>query len=155
MALRSHGLDDDIAILDLDQHHGNGTDDIIRRLRVSGVGHFTSGEHAYSSRDAERFLAELPDRIRAWTVSGLLLYQAGADAHVDDPLGGWMTTGQLAGRDRIVFETAAAVGLPAAWNLAGGYRKDAAGGIPAVLEIHRNTMQACVEATHPLSSVRS
>jgi acetoin utilization deacetylase AcuC-like enzyme len=74
----------------------------------------------------------------------LLLYQAGADPHIDDPLGGWMSTAQLAQRDRIVFETAAEMGFPVAWNLAGGYQRDASGGIEPVLQIHRNTMQACV-----------
>lgn len=145
MTLRREGAAADVAILDLDQHYGNGTDDIIRRLGVTGVDHFTSGGHGYTARHAEPFLAELPGRIRTWAGCSLLLYQAGADAHVDDPLGGWMTTEQLARRDRLVFETAAAIGLPVAWNLAGGYQKDAAGGIAAVLGIHRNTMRACVD----------
>jgi hypothetical protein len=60
-----------------------------------------------------------------------------------------MTTEQLARRDRIVFETAAQLGLPLAWNLAGGYQRNAGGGIEPVLEIHRNTMKACV-AVRPL-----
>jgi acetoin utilization deacetylase AcuC-like enzyme len=145
MALRAEGLAEDVAILDLDQHYGNGTDDIIRRLRLSGVAHYTSGEHGLSADDAESFLGELPERVRSWAGKSVLMYQAGADAHIDDPLGGWMTTEQLARRDRIVFEAAASVGLPVAWNLAGGYQKDSVGGIPAVLEIHRNTMQACSE----------
>jgi acetoin utilization deacetylase AcuC-like enzyme len=145
MTLRQEGLARNVAILDLDHHYGNGTDDIIRKLGVTGLEHFTSGEHGLSANDAEPFLRDLPGRIRAWAGCSLLLYQAGADAHVDDPLGGWMTTDQLARRDRIVFETAAAIGLPVAWNLAGGYQKDAAGGIAAVLEIHRNTMRACVD----------
>jgi acetoin utilization deacetylase AcuC-like enzyme len=145
MTLRHEGVARNVAILDLDQHHGNGTDDIIRRLGVAGVQHFSSGEHGYTAHHAEPFLAALPGQIQAWAGCSLLLYQAGADAHVDDPLGGWMTTEQLARRDRIVFETAAAIGLPVAWNLAGGYQKDAAGGITPVLEIHRNTMRACVE----------
>jgi hypothetical protein len=55
-----------------------------------------------------------------------------------------MTTDQLAGRDRIVFETAAQIGVPVAWNLAGEYQRDSAGGIEPVLEIHRNTVKACV-----------
>jgi hypothetical protein len=33
--------------------------------------------------------------------------------------------------------------LGGAWNLAGGYQKDAQGGIEPVLAIHRRTMQAC------------
>jgi hypothetical protein len=55
-----------------------------------------------------------------------------------------MTTEQLARRDRIVFETAAQIGLPVAWNLAGGYQRDAGRGIEPVLDIHRNTMKACL-----------
>lgn len=84
----------------------------------------------------------------------MLIYQAGADAHIDDPLGGWMTTAQLKRRDEIVFETAARIGLPVAWDLAGGYQKDATGGIPAVLEIHRNTMRLCTQV-HSLSNVNT
>jgi len=69
----------------------------------------------------------------------VILYQAGADPHINDPLGGWLTTEQLAERDRLVFETAKAMNLPIAWNLAGGYQKD----IRKVLDIHDNTMRAC------------
>jgi IMP dehydrogenase/GMP reductase len=68
----------------------------------------------------------------------LVLYQAGADPHQNDPLGGWMTTAELRERDALVFETARARGLPLVWNLAGGYQRDAQGGIAPVLEIHRN-----------------
>jgi hypothetical protein len=57
-----------------------------------------------------------------------------------------MTNEQLAERDEIVFRTCAEVGLPVAWNLAGGYQVDAGGGIAPVLEIHRQTMKACCEA---------
>lgn len=34
----------------------------------------------------------------------VVLYQAGADAHIDDPLGGFLTTSQLLQRDHLVFE---------------------------------------------------
>jgi hypothetical protein len=40
----------------------------------------------------------------------VVLYQAGADPHQNDPLGGWMTTTQLRERDALVFETARARG---------------------------------------------
>ena len=33
--------------------------------------------------------------------------QAGADPHIDDPLGGWLTTRQLFERDRLVFDVTA------------------------------------------------
>ena len=66
----------------------------------------------------------------------VLIYQAGADCHIDDPLGGRFTSEQLALRDRVVFETAKELGLPVAWNLAGGYQEP----IEKVIAIHRNTM---------------
>ena len=68
-----------------------------------------------------------------------MLYQAGADPHVNDPLGGWLTTEQLRERDARVFEAVARLGVPVVWNLAGGYQRDANDGIGPVLEIHRNT----------------
>lgn len=62
-----------------------------------------------------------------------------ADPHVDDPLGGWLTTAELRDRDRLVFETAQRGGIPIAWNLAGGYQEP----LRKVLDIHDNTMLAC------------
>lgn len=50
----------------------------------------------------------------------VVLYQAGADPHVDDPQGGYLTTEQLAERDFMVFCECRQRGLPIAWNLAGG-----------------------------------
>jgi len=43
-------------------------------------------------------------------------------------------------RDRIVFETADAMRLPIAWNLAGGYSEN-----NAVVEIHRQTAEECIK----------
>lgn len=73
----------------------------------------------------------------------MVLYQAGADPHVNDPLGGWLTTEQLRERDGLVFSGLKALGIPVAWNLAGGYQLDAAGGISPILEIHDNTLREC------------
>ena len=53
----------------------------------------------------------------------LILYQAGADPHIDDPLGGWLTTKQLQQRDKRVFSASAEWKIPVAWNLAGGYQR--------------------------------
>ena len=71
----------------------------------------------------------------------VLLYQAGADPHIDDPLGGFLDDDQLAERDKIVFATANQLGLPIACNLAGGYQEPLA----KVLDIHDRTMAACVQ----------
>ncbi len=130
-----------VGILDCDMHYGNGTDHIIRHLGLQGaVRHYTAGEQ---DRQALPFLAALPGLIRdRFAGCDVLIYQAGADPHRDDPLGGWMTTAQLARRDALVFQTARAMGLPVAWDLAGGYQRDAEGGIRPVLTIHDNTMAA-------------
>lgn len=124
-------------ILDLDQHDPNGVRDIIERLDldiplVHGRG---------SPATAERWLEHLPALITS-TFSGcdLLLVQLGADPHIDDPLGGWLNDDQLRRRDRAVFETCRAMGLPVAWCLAGGYQRDAEGGIRPVLNVHDNTL---------------
>lgn len=145
LVLHQEGLLRRLAILDLDHHWGNGTQDIIDRLKIDWVEHHSSGGLGVGPRDARPYLRELPALVESWADCDLLIYQAGADAHIDDPLGGWMTTEQLRERDEIVFSTAARIGLPVAWDLAGGYQKDADGGIPAVLQIHRNTVQACVQ----------
>jgi acetoin utilization deacetylase AcuC-like enzyme len=65
----------------------------------------------------------------------VLFYQAGADPHIDDPYGGYLTTEALRLRDEIVFSIAAKRGVPVVWNLAGGYQSP----IEKVLEIHDNT----------------
>ena len=143
MVLHGEGLIRRLAILDLDQHWGDGTQDIIDHLGIDWIDHHSSGKHAPGASRAEANMRDLPALVSRFADCDLLIYQAGADAHINDPLGGWMTTKQLERRDRIVFEVATRIGLPVAWNLAGGYQRDEHGGIPAVLEIHRNTMAVC------------
>lgn len=135
-----------VGILDYDMHVGNGTDDIIERTGAAFVAHFTAGEHYDTPGHAARLLAELPERVRAMADCDVVLYQAGADQHVDDPLGGVLTTAELLRRDEIVFGELAARGIPVAWNLAGGYQKAPDGSIPKVLEIHENTARAAIAA---------
>lgn len=128
-----------VGILDLDMHYGDGTDDIIKVLGLEdSVAHFTGGAR---KREAESFLRQLPKIMtQMFADCDVLLYQAGADPHEDDPLGGWMSTEQMRSRDRIVFREAAGMGLPVAWNLAGGYQRN----FRKVLDIHDNTMrEAC------------
>lgn len=73
-------------ILDCDQHYGNGTDDIIGRRRLTKVAHYTVGKRD-THRDPEDFLERIPAILDGMGAE-VLLYQAGADVHVDDPLGG-------------------------------------------------------------------
>ena len=50
-----------------------------------------------------------------------------------------MTNAQLAHRDFLVFDTCRKLGLPVAWNLAGGYQTP----LRRVLDIHDATMRMC------------
>lgn len=131
-----------VGILDFDQHNGNGTSDIIRRLGLDWVEHYSAGAWWDRTDQARAFLDEIPAILRRFANCDLLLYQAGADPHVDDPLGGWLDTAQLRERDRRVFSGCVAMGLPVAWNLAGGYQTD----LRRVLDIHDNTMLECLSA---------
>jgi acetoin utilization deacetylase AcuC-like enzyme len=74
----------------------------------------------------------------------IVLYQAGADPHVSDPYGGWLTTPELRRRDAMVFDALSSHKVPVVWNLAGGYQVEPDGSIPKVLEVHDNTMAECV-----------
>lgn len=143
MALKGAGLVNRVAILDCDAHYGNGTDHIIRRLGIDWIEHHTQGLHFNSFGEArsgqyERWLAHAIEKCRH---CDLVLYQAGADPHVNDPLGGILTTAQMSARDRMVFQKLGH--LPLVWNLAGGYQvvagKTGAAQIEPVLALHRET----------------
>ena len=71
----------------------------------------------------------------------LILYQAGADTHVDDPLGGLLTSAEMRERDHAMFSIARELAVPLSWNLAGGYQVEQDGTIPRVVELHLNTFE--------------
>jgi acetoin utilization deacetylase AcuC-like enzyme len=142
LALRAEASVERVAILDLDCHYGDGTVDIIRRLGIHWIQHHTFGEAPPTADTAGRWLAGLPQRV-ASTIQGceLVLFQAGADPHLDDPLGGILTSEQLAARDRIVFEVCRNERVPVVVNLAGGYQRP----VSRVVELHVRTLQECWE----------
>jgi acetoin utilization deacetylase AcuC-like enzyme len=132
-----------VLILDLDQHYGNGTDEIKRALGVGQqVINCTFGRWYDRPEHAARYLDRLHRVVTQFPKFGLILFQAGADVHIDDPLGGVLDSDQIRERDRIVFEAARSAGVPLAWDLAGGYQA----AISSVVRIHRATMEECVRA---------
>lgn len=138
LVLKAEGKVQRVGILDCDQHYGNGTAEIMAKLNIDWIRHVS---HEYlSQNDSTPFIKLLPKVVRSFADCDLLIYQAGADPHIHDPLGGFLTTAQLAERDRIVFSVAKSIGIPVVWNLAGGYQEP----LSRVLEIHRNTMMACI-----------
>ena len=140
-ALQDEGAARRVGILDFDQHYGDGTDQILRHFGLQGIAHYTAGAEYGSPNQADAFLGAIPSLVRRFADCEVLLYQAGADPHIDDPLGGWLNSAQLAQRDRLVFETCRSIGLPVAWNLAGGYQSP----LRKVLDIHDATLRACAD----------
>jgi acetoin utilization deacetylase AcuC-like enzyme len=144
-SLLKSGRADRVAILDCDAHYGNGTDDILdhRRDLAPRILHQTMGESGSRGvaylRKLRRFLEEI-ERFQP----DIILYQAGADPHVNDPLGGVITTEEMTERDRMVFRFASRTRTPLTWNLAGGYQRGGVTGIDPVLALHLNTFaEAC------------
>lgn len=144
MALKNAGLVNRVGILDCDAHYGNGTDHIIRKLGIDWINHQNFGKNFCDSEEAGdgEFEYWLEDKAIASLLDcDLILYQAGADPHINDPLGGILTTEQMVWRDRAVFEQLGH--LPLVWNLAGGYQladgKTEAERREPVLALHRET----------------
>jgi acetoin utilization deacetylase AcuC-like enzyme len=139
LALHSRQLVRRVAILDLDQHFGDGTRDIIGRLGISWIRHYTYGLAPATRENAGPWLNALPQLVRETVQScDLVLYQAGVDPHIDDPLGGGLTAEQLARRDHIVFQGCRETGAPFVVNLAGGYQKP----VDRVVELHVSMLRA-------------
>lgn len=138
---------DRIAIVDADYHYGNGTEDILGHTGLAAnVFHLSLGREYKRPDQAEAYL----DRMRALEEDfkrfepQLILYQAGADPHIEDPLGGLLTTEQMGLRDEIMFAIAKRLDIPVVFNLAGGYQKDPDGGIQKVVRLHLNTFSAAL-----------
>jgi acetoin utilization deacetylase AcuC-like enzyme len=139
LALRKEGLVQRVGILDCDAHYGDGTDDIIDKLSIDYVVHHTG----FGGIPATCMREWISDALASMQQCDLVLYQAGADVHIHDPLGGLLslTTEEMLLRDQLVF---AGVRAPIVWNLAGGYQD-----LSTLLLLHDNTMRACVARYGP------
>lgn len=145
LILKQQGLIKTIGILDLDVHEGDGSKEIIETLKLQEwIVHHSLG-YAVSPipENADSYLIQLPEVIAGMQDCDLIIFQASADPHIDDPLGGFLTTEQLQARDRIVFQQCAQLGIPLAWNIAGGYQRDEQGSIAPVLRLHDITLLEC------------
>jgi acetoin utilization deacetylase AcuC-like enzyme len=158
MAVKRAGLANRVTIIDCGFHYGDGTQDIIDTLKLDWITHWSAGlsfmsESAYGGPlpgyphtfkpTARDFLGSFPNIVKYFATKGdLVLYQAGADQHVNDPLGGFLTTEQMIERDRTLFWICREYNRPVAWNLAGGYQKP----LSKVVAIHENTFRAAVTA---------
>ncbi len=144
--LKKRGLVSKVGILDADMHFGNGTEDIIETLNAdSWINHYSVGRYYVSPAQTADFFDVLPEILDSMSDCDVMLYQAGADPHIKDPLGGWLTTEEISQRDKVVFQWCKENSMPVAWNLAGGYQVLPCGETDwdALTEIHSNTLKSC------------
>jgi acetoin utilization deacetylase AcuC-like enzyme len=141
--LLGSGTVERVLILDCDMHYGDGTDEILTRLGLGGsITNATFGRWFHQPDQADAYLQRLRQTVAGFDSFDLVIFQAGADVHVDDPLGGVLSTEQMIERDQIVFDAARASETPIAWNLAGGYQEPFA----RVVALHVNTMNECARS---------
>lgn len=146
LAMIQLGRSSRVGIIDMSQRGGVGTEKLIRGLKLrEKVRHWSPGLLPSSPDRADMLLRSLTTKTKMFADCDLLIYQACADQHIDDPLGGMFTSEQLAQRDRSVFWTAREYRIPLVWNLAGGYRRKADGGISPAIDTHVETMRQCIE----------
>ena len=142
-----------VGIIDCDAHYGDGTQNILTRKSIDDqIYHWTYGRDHSGVFQWDRFERRIRNFMEQFlneteATRRIVFYQAGADVHVDDPLGpgeAGMFDTDMRQRDRLIFELCRNHQIPVVWNLAGGYQRDEFGGIPRVLELHRATMEECV-----------
>ncbi len=141
-----------VAVLDCDEHGGNGTEAFTERL--PNLYNFSIHGSSFGCHGAERSrarrlpplrgdftayreaLEEAFDQLLRWRTD-LLLYQAGMDCHQGDPLGSLgVTTEDLQERDRLVFEFARDHDIPVLFVMAGAYQP-----LPDVVGLYTRTFQ--------------
>jgi acetoin utilization deacetylase AcuC-like enzyme len=161
-SLQRRGLIRSALVVDGDVHHGNGTAAIF----AGDPTVFTLSIHQFANYPHEKPPStvdiHLPDGVRdaeyvaklqiayekavADFRPELICFLAGADPYKEDQLGGLsLTIAGLIARDRLVFETALAAGIPVMVTLAGGYAMDT----DDTVTIHCNT---CLEARDTLAN---
>lgn len=113
-----------VLILDGDQHEGDGSIDIIDRLKLGNKIHNYSIQAWWDIPDFEGY-----DHI---------IYQAGADSHVLD--GGYLNDETWVKRDQLVFTKAREHNVPITVTFAGGYSA-----LSKVLDLHLSTYWTAFE----------
>ncbi|WP_257387978.1 hypothetical protein [Tahibacter caeni] len=140
LALIAHALPQQrIAVLDCDEHGGNGTEEFAARLgNLHAVSIFGTRFGCYGGLRSSAFPVRVREQgfgkyldalnqameIVAGCRPDLLVYQAGADCHRDDPKNqAGLSTRELFQRDLFVFEAAHRLQLPVLFLVGGGYQR--------------------------------
>lgn len=158
LALLAHAAPEKrVMVIDCDEHGGNGTEEFAARMpNLHNVSIFGTrfgcrgGTRSWATQvrvreqgfqrylDALDEAASLVDAHRP----DLLVYQAGADCHEDDPKSQvGLTTAQMFVRDLYVFRMARARRIPIVFVVAGGYQQ-----AQRVARLNANTVRAARHA---------
>ena len=136
-----------IGILDYDYHQGDGSENIIHHFNLyEKIIHIT-GRTNYS-REKDLFFEEMPYMLEKLKDVDIILYQAGGDQHINDPLGGFLNDAEMKKRDFLVLNFAKENNISIVWNLAGGYQEEIGENyrsIQKVLNIHNETMEETIK----------
>ena len=81
--LQTRGLARKIGVLDLDMHYGDGTVDIIERLKIEDIHHRSFGANYGEPEQGEDFLRALPGALAGFAGCMIVFYQAGADSFIE------------------------------------------------------------------------
>lgn len=143
LVAKQEGLIDTATIIDGDEHWGDGTDNIIRKLKLDWITHWSS--NAYGDEYVTEFKFACQEAFTKRGKRHITIYQAGADIHVKDPLGGRLTTEQMRQRDNYLRGYVGKAGK-VVWNLAGGYQVDNTAisyedKLEPVMALHRQTYE--------------
>lgn len=126
-----------VGIIDLDRHPSDGVRDIASKLGMDFLQVYSFGEQEIDcAEEAKEWLEKLPVEIFKFEGCDLLLYNAGVDVFIDDPMGGLLDAEEIARRDHCVYDIAQTICPAVATSLAGGYYRDEDGGIGTVLGLH-------------------
>lgn len=129
-----------VAIVDLDMHWGDGTQDIIDKLGIDFIEHYSFSKQKVKANDALAWATfKFPEDLEKLPKVDLIMVNAGVDSHVDDPLGGIMSDKAMAMRDYMVFRYARMQGIPTCITLAGGYQK-----MDKLIALHTETLSQAI-----------
>jgi acetoin utilization deacetylase AcuC-like enzyme len=163
--IQKDGAAEKVMVVDTDVHQGNGTasifadDPTVFTLSIHHLNNYPY-EKPPSNLDVNlddgvsdaEYLRKLEDALLPSVDEfrpNLIMYVSGADAYMEDQLGGLLVTYDgLARRDRLVFETARQRGIPVCAVLAGGYAFNP----HDTVTIHANTAKVGAEVFVPQSA---
>jgi acetoin utilization deacetylase AcuC-like enzyme len=166
--MQTDGVVAKVMVVDTDVHHGNGTasifadDPAVFTLSIHHLNNYPY-EKPPSNVDVNlddgvsdaEYLRKLEDALLPSVEEfqpNLVMYVSGADAFMEDQLGGLLVTFDgLARRDRLVFETAHKRGIPVCTVLAGGYAFNP----HDTVMIHANTAKVGAEVFATQSAPRA